>query len=104
MPNSRAGRTCSLIEVPRVLVQQRWQYGAADHDVSKTIAGGCPHPLTVGVPTLSIIRTVPCLSGSRNYADTDSGNRIGSDLEGKREFHLASEGSRIGFIRNIEVR
>src|SRR5271165_5128309 len=104
MSNSRAGRTCPLIEVPRVLVQQRWQYGAADHDVRETIRGSCTNPLTVRVPALSIIQTVPCLSGGRNYADTNSGSRIGSDLEGKREFHLASEGRRIGFIGNIEVR
>jgi hypothetical protein len=39
-------------------VQQRWQNGAADHDVDKTIRANYTNALAIGIPTLPELGTV----------------------------------------------
>ena len=55
-----AGLLCarSLVEVPRVLVEKRWQNGTADHDVSKTVCVKSTHALTVAPRSKTVVRGV----------------------------------------------
>src|SRR5690242_912383 len=91
MADSGARRAGSLIEVARILVQQRRQYGAPDHDVRETIGSNGPNPLSISAPTLAIIWSIRGLSGRRNQADSGGGDRIGRDLKGELKFHFRCE-------------
>src|SRR6201987_2067793 len=54
MSNSRAGCASALIKVARILMQQRGQDGAADHNVRKTICRSCAKALTVSAPPWAV--------------------------------------------------
>src|SRR5258708_8098872 len=59
----RAGLLCAraLIEVARILVQKRWQDGAADHDVGKAVGIASAIALRVTLRTLAVVGDVSCL-------------------------------------------
>src|ERR1700722_10305235 len=104
MANSGTGRACSLIEVARVLVQKRWQYGAADQDVGKTIGGGCAKTLSICPPTLAVIQAVSSLPSSGDQQDSGSGNWICGDFQGQLELHSRGQWCWVALIRNVKVR
>src|SRR3984957_1706950 len=104
MANSGTGRACFLIEVARVLVQKRWQYGAADHDVGKTIGGGCAKALSICPPTLAVIQTISSLSSSGDQEGSGRGDWIGGDFQGQLEFHSRGQWRWVALIRNVKVR
>jgi hypothetical protein len=83
----------ALVEVARVLVQKRWQDGAADHDVGEGVGIGRAKALAVTLRTLAVVRVVCRLvdAGKRSYAD--DGNRIEKDLGGELELQLGGEGA-----------
>src|SRR5215472_4939945 len=103
MANPRTGCAASLIEVSRVLVQQRRQYGATDHDVRKTIGGHCAQSLSKRSPTLPIIWRIACLPGTGNQQHSSSGYRVGRDFQRELKFHLCGKRLNVGIIGDVEV-
>jgi hypothetical protein len=83
----------ALVEVARVLVQKRWQDGAADHDVGEAVGIGRAKALAVTLRTLAVVGVVCRLvdAGKRRYADDC--NRIEKDLGGELELQLGGEGA-----------
>src|SRR5215471_6092412 len=104
MPDSRARRTRSLIEVTRILMKQGRQYGTADHNVRETIRGFGAEALAVRIPPLTVIGVVCRLSDSGHAKDPGNRNRICRYLQRKLKFHLGGKRGSILFIRDIEVR
>src|SRR6185437_10595004 len=95
---------CSLIEVARVLAQERGKYCAPDHDVAETIGGIGAIPLTETFRTLTEGGGITCLLDPRKERDSESGDRIGGDFERESEFQLSGERSGLRIIDHIEVR
>src|SRR5215472_4819678 len=104
MPDSRAGRASSLIEVTRILMQQGRQYCATDHNVRETIGGRCAEALAVRIPSLTVLGTVGRLPDSGHTKNAGNSNRICRYLERKLKLHLGRKRYRILFIRDVEVR
>src|SRR5262249_43340707 len=77
---SRSGCASSLIKIARIVVQQRWQDGATDHDVDKAIGSSYADALAIGVPALSKLGTVARLLGSSDQKNSSRGNRVAGDL------------------------
>src|SRR6185369_1545032 len=76
MPDSGTSCARSLIEVTRILMEQRRQYGAADHNVRKIIGHRCAEALTIAIPSLTVVVTISRLSESRHGKNPGSSNRI----------------------------
>src|SRR5215469_2093549 len=104
MSNARGGRACSLIKIARILVQYRWQNGAADHDIDKPIRANDTNALAIGVPALPELGTVPSLFGGSNEENPGSGNRIAGDFKREPEFHFRCQGFSILLISYIKIR
>src|SRR5262245_4698381 len=79
--DSRTGRTGSLIEVARILMQQGRQYGASDHDVGETIGGDCTHALSICSPALAVVWSISTLLRTGYNEDSRSRNWIYGDLQ-----------------------
>jgi len=103
MPDSGTGCACSLIEVARILVQQRGRYGATNHDVRKNRRQQS-HPLVrQRAPALSEVGTVSSLLGAGYKKDSRGGHRINRDFEGELELHLCRKRRRITLKGHAEV-
>src|SRR5579872_1498520 len=81
----RLVRACALVEVARVLVQNRWQDSAADHNVGNAVSRGSAEALAITLRTLTVVGNVSCLVDARKHTYPDDGNRIGNRLECKLE-------------------
>ena len=103
MENTRLFRARALVEVARVLVQQRWQDGAADHDVDKAVGIESAVALTVTLHTLNVVGVVCRLFDAGNYAHPDEGNGIDGDFEGEFELQLRRERLGVGVIDDVEI-
>jgi hypothetical protein len=93
----------ALVEVAWILVQKRWQYGAADHDVGKAVGIGRTEALAVTLRILAAVGIVCCLidAGKRGYAD--DGNRIEEDPGGELELQLRGKRSGIVMVDDVEI-
>src|SRR5262249_26579998 len=76
MPDSRAGGTRSLIKVTGILMEQRRQNGATDHNVRETISRSCAKALTVSTPSLTVVGAIRRLPYTGHAKNPGSGNRI----------------------------
>ena len=103
MPDSGTGCACSLIEVARILVQQRGQYGATNHDVRKTVDSSHPCSFAKRAPALSEVGTVSSLLSAGYKKDSRGGHRINGDFEGELELHLCRKRRRITLKGHVEV-
>src|SRR5437660_12536411 len=103
MAESGTGGTSSLIEVTRVLVQQRWQNGAADHDVREAIRSDCAKALSICSPALAIVWSISGLLGSGYKEDSRSRNSNCRDLQRQIELHPCRQRRRIALIGNIKI-
>src|ERR1700691_3729644 len=104
MADSIASSACWMGVVARTRVQQRWQYGAADQDVGKTISGGCANTLSICPPTLSVIQAISGLPCSGDQEDSGCGDWICRDFQGQLELHSRGQWRWVALIRNVEVR
>src|SRR5947209_18705716 len=95
MPKPRALFTCSLIEVARILVKKRRQYGAADQNVTKTVSGIGPKPFAIGRPTLAKIRRVARLLRGGKKCDSGSRDGIADNFDCESELQLGCDGYRL---------
>src|ERR1700682_5340243 len=91
MAESRAGCAGSLIKVARILMQQRRQDCATDHDVGKTISRRCAKPLPKSLRALRIIGAIRCLPYTSDKPNSRNRDRIVRHLEGEVEFHFRCE-------------
>ena len=93
----------ALVEVARVLVQKRWQDGAADHDVGSAVGIGSAKALSVTLRTLAVVGDVSRLidAGKRGYAE--DGNRIEKDLGGELELQLRRKRRGVVIIDDVEI-
>src|SRR5438045_7693772 len=67
----------ALEEVTRVLVQKRWQDGAADHDVGKAVGSDSAIALAVTLQTLRVVGSVPGLVVAAKTTGPVTGTRTG---------------------------
>src|SRR5271156_4644128 len=65
--NARLICARALVEVARILVQERRQDGATDHDVAKAIRIDGAIALSVTDHSLAVVGRVSCLIGSRKH-------------------------------------
>src|SRR5580704_8188977 len=103
MADAGTGCASSLIEVAWVLVQQRRQYGAADHDVRETVGGSRAKSFSISPPALAVFRSIRGLPGGRYQDDAGSGDRISGSLYVELDFHMGVEWRGITLIKNVEV-
>src|SRR5215470_2938953 len=104
MPDPGAGCAGSLIEIAGILMEQGWQYGAADHDVREIIERHCPQALAIGIPSLAVVDAICRLPYTGHAQNPGSGYRICRHFQRQLKFHLRRQRCRILFIRNVEVR
>src|SRR5512146_1452124 len=89
MTKPRFPCACSLIQVARILVQKRRQYGAPNHDVAEAIRGIGAIPFAEALSALAVVRGIACLLDSGKERDPKGGDRIASHLEREPEFQLS---------------
>src|SRR5690348_16035728 len=71
----------ALVEVTWVLVQERWQDGAADHNVGNAVGRGSAKALAVTLQTLNVVGSVPGLVHTGKRGCCNDGNRIDGGLK-----------------------
>src|SRR2546427_12891971 len=81
----------ALEEVTRVLVQKRWQDGAADHAVGKAVGSDSAVALAVTLQTLRAVGSVPGLVDAGNNTSPDDGNTIVAGLKGGLELQFRGQ-------------
>src|ERR1700674_4835860 len=91
MAESRAGCAGSLIKVAGILMQQRREDCATDHDVGKTISRCYAKPLPKSLRALRIIGATHCLPHTSDKSNSRNRDRIVRRLEGEVEFHFRCE-------------
>src|ERR1700680_5116429 len=105
MAESRAGCAGSLIKVAGILMQQRREDCAPDHDVGKTISRCYAKPLPKSLRALRIMRAIHCLPQTSDKSDSRNRDRIVRHLEGEVKFHFRGEGRAILSVkRSVKVR
>src|SRR5258706_4036425 len=105
MAEPRAGCAGSLIKVAGILMQQRRQDCATDHDVDKTISRRCAKPLPKSLRALRIIRAIRCLPQTSDNPNSRNRDRIVRHLEGDVEFHLRCQRcGLVSVLADVEVR
>src|SRR5437660_48703 len=93
----------ALEEVTRVLVQKRWQDGAADHDVGKAVGSDSAIALAVTLQTLRVVGSVPGLVDTGKNTYPDDGNRIGAGLKCELELQLRCQRRSVVIIDDVEI-
>src|SRR5947199_10570189 len=93
----------ALEEVTRVLVQKRWQDGAADHDVGKAVGSDSAIALAVTLQTLRVVGSVPGLVDAGKNTYPDDGNRIGAGLKCELELQLRCQRPSVVIIDDVEI-
>src|SRR5437899_7231048 len=93
----------ALEEVTRVLVQKRWQDGAADHDVGKAVGSDSAIALAVTLQTLRVVGSVPGLVDAGKNTYPDDGNRIGAGLKCELELQLRCQRRSVVIIDDVEI-
>src|ERR1700720_2363851 len=91
MAESRAGCAGSLIKVAGILMQQRREDCATDHDVGKTISRRYAKPFPKSPRALRIIGAIDCLPQTSDKSNSRKRDRIVRHLEGEVEFHFRCE-------------
>src|SRR5258708_40342340 len=91
MAESRAGCAGSLIKVAGILMQQRREDCATDHDVGKTISRSYANPVPKSLRALRIIGAIHCLPQTSDKSNSRNRDRIIRHLEGEFEFHFRCE-------------
>jgi len=70
----------ALVKIARILMQERWQNGAANHNVGKAVSGARAQALTVALRTLNIVGDVCSLLDAGKPISPKEGNRIGGNF------------------------
>src|ERR1700676_4781335 len=91
MAEPRAGCAGSLIKVAGILMQQRREDCATDHDVGKTISRRYAKPFPKSPRALRIIGAIHCLPQTSDKSNSRKRDRIVRHLEGEVEFHFRCE-------------
>src|SRR5215469_1613513 len=103
--NPRFRATASFVEITRILFQNRWQDRASEERTDKDVSVGCAVALRITLRALPVCTPpVCCLINSRQGANRQKRDRIGSRLPGQSELLLRREGSGIGNIAHVEIR
>jgi hypothetical protein len=103
MESARLLGACALIEVARVLVQKRWQDGAADHDVGNAAGVGSAKALSVTLRTLAVVGDISCLVDAGDCGCPEDRNRIKQNFGGELELQLRRERSSVAIIDDVEI-
>src|SRR6266704_5274807 len=103
--NPRSFTAGSLIEITRILFQQRWQNRASDQCARSRVGVGCPVALCVSLCALAIsAEVILCLLYSGDSPCQSKVDWIHQLLPGKFEFLFRRERSCIGDVAHIEIR
>src|ERR1700722_20087284 len=105
MAESRAGCAGSLIKVAGILMQQRREDCATDHDVSKTISRRYAKSLPKSLRALRIIGAIHCLPQTSDKSNSRNRDRIVRHFESEIEFPFRCERRCILTVkRDVKVR
>ena len=96
MNQARPPRARTLVEVARILVQQRSQNGVADHNVGEAISISSPKALTKTLCTLLVVGSISCLINPCEEDVAGDTDWIGGGS--KREFILQLRRKRHGVL------
>ena len=99
-----AGFRCAraLVEVPRILVQKGWKYGAADHNVSKAVGVESAEPLSVSLCARAVVRCGPAWSNPATNPIPMKVTGSVSALRASENFSLVVSGGLV-VINDIEI-
>ena len=101
-----ARRRCSrtLVVVAWILVQKRWQYRTAEHNVADGISSSDSKPLTITLRTLLEVYAVGSLANAGNNAYSHDRSWITEGFQSEIELQPGRHGRRVGLVGNIKVR
>src|ERR1700722_18297288 len=103
--NARGRRTSPFIEIPRILLEQRWQDGPTDHVADKTVGIRRAKSLGISLRALSItVEAVIGLLYARDHPARPESDRVDRALPGKLELLPRSKWERILTVGDIEIR
>src|SRR5580698_4070505 len=104
MEQTRLPRTRALIEVPRILMQNRGQKCPAHKDVGQTVCVNGPETLPIALDPFFVVGITGCLVDGCEKSSTRKGHRVGRNLEGQSVFKPGREWRRILVVADVEVR
>jgi hypothetical protein len=93
----------ALVEMARVLVQKRWQDGAANLDVGKAVGIGSTITLARTLHTLAVVGDVSCLIDAGKHTYPEDSARIESDFARQLELQIRGERRGIVIIDDVEI-
>src|SRR5208283_1545884 len=103
--NSGFFGTGSLIEIARILFQQRRHNGAAEESTYHDVTVRCAVALRVALRSLPVsTESVSCLLKPSQNPDPDESERIDRRPRGQFELLFRREGNRIRDVADIKIR
>src|SRR6202008_3834413 len=96
-------RTCSLVEITRILMQDGGKDGTPNHDIGQTICIGCAETLAIAFRPLLIVVEFGCLIKASHHGGAEKGNGVNRGLESQVKLQLRWKRYRVAVIDDVEV-